>query len=439
MKRIFFVTLALVFGVLGLFCSCSSSLGYSVVLWNNTEIPVQEGTVVKVYIKSNISHMYVIGVPETNKKAEIPLWQLTEPLSKRKAEKTALHYSEYAHTYASVKLDGLPIRMEPVNTSRQVYRLRQNEIIRILYKGKGQAPTNGKGNLTGEWLRVLTNGGTQGWCFSYNLDLFERMGDSFDMSSSSDSNSDSVDERIMQIMAKKWYPENFADMIKTGHLNLDVMSAEYGFSFGNQDEEIHSARIKKVGVNKYWDYSTIKKTDDDTYAFDDLQLTLTVRNANTIVVQYIDTDGKTKSETFVNIESDVQEIIENEFERRQEELKRIASAGPVLQSESYGTITFNNENSITWTNYKALVPSVVSSDALGSVTVTLDLFIANSLKSSYDGVLTMHFMGMEKGINFLYKLTDTGLRLEDASRAPIKEGVVTARSSSPLILFFKRK
>ncbi|MBR0098462.1 MAG: SH3 domain-containing protein, partial [Treponema sp.] len=75
----------------------------------------------------------------------------------------------------------------------------------------------------------------------------------------------------------------------------------------------------------------------------------------------------------------------------------------------------------------------------GSVTVTLDYFIAGSLKSSYDGVITMHFTGMEDGVNFLYKLTDTGLRLEDASKAPLKDGVVTARSASPMVLFFEKK
>ena len=94
---------------------------------------------------------------------------------------------------------------------------------------------------------------------------------------------------------------------------------------------------------------------------------------------------------------------------------------------------------MTWSNYRLLQPGIISNKALGSVTVTLDYFIAGSLKSSYDGVITMHFMGMEDGVNFLYKLTDKGLRLEDASKAPVKDGVVTARSASPTILFFEKK
>jgi len=89
------------------------------------------------------------------------------------AQKTAAQYAEFLHRYASVKLDGLPIRAEPVNTARQVYRLRKGEIIKILYKGEGQAVMTGSDALEGNWLRVLTSSGTQGWCFSYNLELFE--------------------------------------------------------------------------------------------------------------------------------------------------------------------------------------------------------------------------------------------------------------------------
>ena len=160
--RRFFFALVVAVGVV--FTSCGT-LGYSVVLWNNTEHHLQDGQIVKVFIRSNISHVYVIELDD-GKRVEIPLWQLTEPTSKGKAKKQAARFGEYEHTYASVKLDGLPIRAEAVNTSKQVYRLREKEVIRILYKGKGQAVTNGRGNMEGEWLRVLTNGGTQGWCFS---------------------------------------------------------------------------------------------------------------------------------------------------------------------------------------------------------------------------------------------------------------------------------
>ena len=69
-------------------------------------------------------------------------------------------YIDYQRKYAKVKLDGLPIRYEPVNTARQVYRLREGEVLKVLYKGQGSAVMSGKTALEGDWLRVLTNDGT---------------------------------------------------------------------------------------------------------------------------------------------------------------------------------------------------------------------------------------------------------------------------------------
>ena len=45
--------------------SCSGIIGYSVVLWNISEQKISDGTVVPVYLKSNISHVYVIEAPDS--------------------------------------------------------------------------------------------------------------------------------------------------------------------------------------------------------------------------------------------------------------------------------------------------------------------------------------------------------------------------------------
>ena len=156
-----------------LFVSCKDKvMGYSVVLWNLPEYFIQDGDVVPVYIRSNISSVYVIGL-EDGQKVEVPLWKLTEPVKKNKIQAVQAKYKEFAHYYSSVKLDGLPCRAEPINTSKQVYRLRKGEVIKMLYKTKGQAVMAGQNALEGDWFRILTSDGTAGYCFSYNLNLYE--------------------------------------------------------------------------------------------------------------------------------------------------------------------------------------------------------------------------------------------------------------------------
>ena len=116
--------------------SCSGIIGYGVLLWNDTEHKLSDGTVVPVYLKSNISKVYVIGLPDSKEKVEVPLWQLSAPEKKSKAIKRAEKYAEYKNMYAKSAIDGLPIRADKVNTSKQVYRLRKNETVKTLYKGK---------------------------------------------------------------------------------------------------------------------------------------------------------------------------------------------------------------------------------------------------------------------------------------------------------------
>lgn len=466
-----FILLAFTSIFAGVFSSCSKNLGYSVLLWSNSEHELMDGTILKVHIKSNISQVYVVSIPGGKENFEVPLWQLTEPERKSKALRQQKRFSDFEHTYASVKLDGLPIRSDAVNTSKQVYRLREGEVIRCLYRGSGAAVTNGKGNMEGEWLRVLTSTGTYGWCFSHNLELFKT--EEFDVAAvksaglkmddlKGESNGD--DEILRKLVSKRWYPESFANMIKVGRIDVNRMKSSYGFNFGiagmatptgsedantvniieeNADFPLAfagTAVLNTENATGSWTYTDIKKKAEKEYEFVGSNLKMSIRGANsdTMILQYSE-KGRPKQETLVALKEDVETLVENELIRRQNELLRIAKAGPVFKSSNYGTIKFNNENSVIWSNYKLLQPNLIASNALGSVTVTLDYFISNSLKSSYDGVITMHFTGMEEGINFLYKLTDSGLRLEDASKAPIKDGVVTSRSASPMILFFEKK
>ena len=76
-------------------------MGYSVLLWDMPEYELQSGTVLPVYIRSNISHVYVAGITDTEtdskelKKIEIPLWQLTDPVKKGKLASVTKKYADW--------------------------------------------------------------------------------------------------------------------------------------------------------------------------------------------------------------------------------------------------------------------------------------------------------------------------------------------------------
>lgn len=431
MKKIDFLVFSL-FCVLFI-CSCSHVMGYSVLLWNLPEHNMQDGEIVPVYIKSNISHVYVVGVEGENK--EVPLWQLTAPVSKRKAIEQAKRYEEFQGVYASVVLDGLPMRAEPVNTSKQVYRLRENEVIKVLRKGEGQAVMSGKNMLEGDWLRVLTSDGTQGWCFSYNLRLYKTDGLGNKIGGNDEEKTENTVTEIDRLLLKVWYPESYKAMIESGRIDTEKLNPYYNLHI---DEETAQLYFTTPKISKRWDYKGSVQSASGQYNLVDIPISITVRRQNFIVVRYTSENGKPEDFNFVTLEQNVHELIAKEQARREKEYSQIVASSNSFKSESYGTLNLENDRSFKWTNNRLLIPSVLPSSAKNTGSVKVKYYLSKSLSASYDGVLTFQFDGVQKEINFLYKLENNGLRFEDATGAVIKNNILMERSLSPLVIFFNK-
>ena len=418
-----------------LLTSCSDKvMGYSVVLWTVPEQQLKSGDIVPVYIKSNISHVYVIGT-QSGEKVELALWQLTEPVKKSKIKAVAARYSDNAATYASVKLDGLPCRAEPVNTAKQVYRLRKGEIIKILYKGNGQAPMAGKTALEGDWYRILTDDGTMGWCFSYNLNLYETDENGQPVGGAELVEEEEADDRWNVITANTWYPDYFRTMIDGGNIDLGLIHPLYKFTI---DEEGKKVSLNTASIHESWDYDGYTKTDEYEYSLNGISLKIIYRRANYIVLRYTDSSGKPQDLNFVTISENISDIVNAEKTRRQQAYMQIWSHGPIFSSSSYGKIEFTEDGSFKWTGFKLLVPSVIDAGTKNTGAASVKYSLSKDLAASYDGVLTMKFDGMSREVNFLYKLESGALRLEDTSGANFAGSQITSRGVSPVIIYLKK-
>lgn len=435
MKKKFFTSVAILFLAI-LFTSCSEKImGYSVVLWNIPEYEIASGDVVEVYIKSNISHVYVVGT-KNHEKIEVPLWQITEPVKKSKIKNQIEKYSEYANTYASVKLDGLPAREEAINTAKQVYRLRKGEIIKILYKGNGTAPTTGKNTLSGEWYRILTDNGTEAWCFSYNLTMFQTDSKGNQIGGVKIKTEEIVDTVFEENISKKiWYPDYYKTMISSKSIDLTRLKTSYNFTIDTENKKVS---LNLNGIHENWTYDGYTRTSDNEYSLKNIPILIIYKRSDFIVIRYTDDSGKPQELNFITIEQDLNEIIEEEKTRREESFQKILENGPSYSSSNYGKLIFQEDGSFRWTNFKLLVPSIIKSGAKNTGTASVKYTISSSLRNSYDGVLTFKFVGMDSEVNFLYKLENNGLRLEDATGAKFNGTQITTRGFSPLILFFQK-
>ena len=415
--------------------SCSRFMGYGMLLWDIPERDLRDGDILPVYIRSNISHTYAVSAPDSKDRFDIPLWQITTPASRRETKKIKLRYAEFLHRYASVKLDGLPIRAEPVNTARQVYRLRKGEIIKILYKGEGQAVMTGSDALEGNWLRVLTSSGTQGWCFSYNLELFE-MQKGGEAAPGAGNGEEEKDDAFEKLAGTIWYPDYYRSMIREKRIDPIRMNAAYCFTVDAENQKVSLNLPERYGS---WEYGAATKTADGEYTFTDTPVKVSVRD-NYIAVTCADDAGRPRDYNFIALGDDVDiaALVAEEKERRGAEYVRIAAAGPNFKSAAYGQLSLKRDGSFTWKGNRRLVPSLIAESAKGGGTVGIDYFIDASLSPQYDGVLSFSFEGMKAKVNFLYKIEANGIRLEDAAEARFEGNTLVRRGASPLVIFFEK-
>lgn len=423
--------ICLIFFLLMMATSCSNLLGYGVLLWSLPDQELYSGDIVPVYIKSNISHVYVIGTGDSKEdKMEIPLWQIELFKSKKAAREYSAQLGEYTHIYAETVKDGLPMRSVPENLSDRVYRLREGQRIKILKKGEGAPVMSGSTALEGDWLYALTDDGVKGWVFSYNLRLYDENDEG---AVNLNTTVDTEDTVLTEVLSKNWYPDSYREMLSSKRVNLQEINPGYGFFPGKQAGVV---RISVDGFSLSVPFSGISKEGDKVYRFDGTSVKMTVRSSDTLLVQCTDKDGVPLNLFFVALDITPEEIIQQENDRRDTLFSKILALSSSYYSSNYGQLQFLSGGHFLWSGYQLLSPSVIPSGSGISGLVSFEYFLGNSLKDSYDGVISFNFESSQKKVSFLYRLEENGIRLEEIPESNIRNNVVQNRKISPLILFF---
>jgi hypothetical protein len=428
-------------------CASCSRLGWGVLLWSTEDPPIPSGTVLPVYIRSNIDQVWVVGIPEEYRvsgdvnKTEIPLPLFELAGNKSKARKRAEDFTQYARTYAENLQDGLPIRDNPDNGARRVYRLRSGEIIKILARVQGQPAISATGDpLPGDWYQVLAGDGSVGYCFSYRLKLFEHYGGPL---AAADSGEDETsDPDLDLLMEKTWSPEFYGTMVNNRRINLEELSKHWRFDPG-QDTGI--AQIYLPNLERSFSYTGIRPYGSRSWRFEGSSLQMNLRSDTVLAVQFTEEGGAPRSFLFVALPAEVDDLIVQEGARREGLFNAIYAQGPAFTSNNYGTIIFTETGEFTWTGFDLLVPQIVPASARGSGTAAMDLFLAPSLRDRYSGAFTLRFgedggtdAGNGGAVHFMYTLDNQGFRIEYVPGANIEEVTVTRRAGSPMVLYFFR-
>lgn len=419
-------------------------MGYGVLLWSIDEPPVDSGTVLPVYIRSNIERIWVVGIPDRARanrdyRMEIPLAQLEFVGSKRRAQRWADDFAEYALLYAENMQDGLPIREGPDNSARRVYRLRLGEVIKILGKARGNPPISASGTpLPGDWYRVMTSDGTTGFCFSYRLRIFNLNERSVQTASGTIRES-AADPELDLVLSRTWSAESYLQMVNTRRFNISEMEKNYRFDPGH---ETGIARIILPDLERQFTFDQISPDGERAWRFEGTvsNLQMVLRNNTTLAVQFTESSGTRRTLTFVSLPVDIEDLILQENARRENQYMVIHNQGPVFTSNNFGTITLLQTGDFTWTGYDLLVPQLIPAETRGTGRIIMDLYISPSYEDRFNGAFTLRFGDIRTNntIHFLYAIDNQGLRLEVIPDFGIEGITVMRRASSPMVLYFFR-
>jgi hypothetical protein len=427
--------------------SCTRLLGWGVLLWSSELPAIPSGTVLPVYIRSNIDQVWVVGIPEEFRppgaqmdKFEIPLARLELAGSRQAALRQAADFADYALTYAETLQDGLPIRREPDNGAQRVYRLRLGEIIKVMSLAGGNPAISTTGEpLPGEWYRVFTENGIQGYCFSYRLRLFEHGGGA--LAAGPAGVEAALEDPVLEtVLDKVWSPEIYGAMLESGHIDLEALSRLWRFAPG---ADSGLARIFTDGLDKTFSYTGIRAEGSQaaSWRFDGTNLRMSLRAENTLAVQYADDNGAQKGLIFVSLAGDLGDIILQETERRRGLFENLYNNGPVFTSSNYGNLRLNRDGRFSWSGYGLLMPHIIPVSVLGSGTLAMDRYLDATLLDRFTGAFSLQFDGIGgpgAGAVFMYTLEAQGIRLEYAPPESVEGVTVLRRSSSPTVIYFSR-
>lgn len=452
--------LLLVAFLAGALASCTPRIGWGLVLWTVKGTSAKAGSIVPVYLKSNITKEYVIGVEDDPKaRLEVPLWQIELFRSRRAATARVKEFGDYVSIYMIAAKDGLPIREKTSNLAKRVYRLRESEMVKVLEKVEGEAMYTGQTKLTGDWFRVLTLDGTTGYVFSYTMRVFDESSGEAPTIKAVQSDSELLDS----IFTKSWRPAWFETMMDEDCVDLDFFALRFGL-FG--DAINRQVRIELPGTSKVFQYSTITQ-DKDWTVFEGTGLRIR-KDAQAGIVASWGPEGEAElalevtagwrpDDTlarFVVPSGDIREAIRTEEARRSDLLRKFFASATSKYSKagSSGALVFSDSSGsslelwpsglYSWNLTDALpagfAPQVGASEAVQRGTIVFGLRLPDSLASAWQGGFSLYPDDTGRRTDYAYAMDSAGLKLSRLTAAsPETRTGDLDRKFAALNFFFK--
>lgn len=431
MKQNFFLVrkvLAPVLVVLFLQACTSPYISYGVVLWSDNESVIPHGSLAGVIEDSAVKKLLKIELIEKQGTiADIEHWRL-KLFNSQQSAKDWIASNQYLGTFATVLKQALPVRDKADRQALMVYRLREQELIKIV--GRAEAPSV-EGGMENYWYEILTESGTLGWTFGENLSLFTA---DTALNSGTQQNAGSIDV-VARLRGTVWRPKAFVEMIKNRRYDLDIFAPEYGFFIDTNSRTYRIAIEETLLQGTYSSFDLNTETGRYTIAGTDISLAFLPDN--TLQVFYTK-KNEPKTAEFVSMKDQIAGIVSEEQARRQLILRRISQNGASFVSDLYGSLKFSG-NRFTWIGAEALGGLLPSGAGQGG-TVSADLYVTEGVSGSFQGALHFRFDGTsdDQAIPFLYNISPLGMDIAPVSPAAVKDYAISSIPADAPIIEFRK-
>jgi hypothetical protein len=420
-------------------------IGYGVILWAEKDTALLNGDIVKISAESRIQKSYIVHKDDEKKGIPIITWRAEFFTTYQDAEDFAKKFRPYAHLYAYSDKDGIPpVREIPLNskTVKIISKPKAYQVMKVI--GRTEEKTKIQ-NMEDYWYYVLIEYqgigksgnyellGEKGYCFGYYLSLINTE-DEPEKVIEAERSVTNEDEQLDILLGSTWRPSYFLDMIHAGRIDLQRFNSDIGLF---PEPRVNRITIETLEGLYVFDYSGITHVRSSLFSFNDADLRIEVLSDSKISVTY-NASGNQVNEIFVKIKTDINELCEREITLRKAFYNDFYIRGKVLSSSAYGVINLDEKQYFSWKGCEKLVPSIIPPTARKNGKVDFPFYISRELKDRYDGVITLYFEGYtsEKGINFLYKFTEQGVRLVSVQEDYIVDREVTRTGINPIIIFF---
>ncbi|MCL2792988.1 MAG: SH3 domain-containing protein [Spirochaetaceae bacterium] len=401
--------------------SCSrGGTGFFVAIWPPEESSLRSGDIVRVVSQSEIRNLFVIE-NEGRIREEIPRYTGRFFTRRRDAEQFLLQYEPYVDMFAYSEVS-LNIRTSPTSSAAREYRLRPGQVVKVISKLPEPYTV---GNLTGNWIEVLTETGFSGFCFDRHLSFFER--------DSAVSTADYEEKFLDSFFTNRWYPSAYLDIINSGRIAIERLRTGEGLFPDKNNRRIviqtERDRIEFSFTNIFF--------SGNSAIFMGSPVEVIFYSTERIYVKYTHR-GVDHLSFFTTLEMPVEHYVQEEIGRRNDAMDLFFRRGRHLVSDLYGSITLGDRRGFTWTGYVNLVPDVIPL-ASGSLGVVRDNhFLGRHLERRFDGVLAFEFDATRRAAVFAYVFVDGGIRFTHVSARNIENNIITSVPADSHILYFRQ-